>query len=108
MIEGVDEGGAFVLVLHTDRLDAAHAPSFRANALPLVADKTLVVLDLRHVQFVDSTGLGCIVAVQKRITPHGRLRLANVGPRVAALLRLTGLERVFPTFPSVEMAAAAA
>ncbi len=107
MIEASEEVGAFVLVLKTERLDAAHAPSFRASALPLVAGKGLVVLDLRHVQFVDSTGLGCIVAVQKRITPNGRLRLANVGPRVAALLRLTGLERIFPTFASVEQAVAA-
>ncbi len=107
MIDSVEVPGAFVVVPRCERLDASQALAFRSDVLPLIAGRPLVILDLRDVAFVDSTGLGCIVAMQKRLTPDGRLRLANVGSRVAALLRLTGLARIFPTYESVEQALAA-
>ena len=65
-----------------------------------------VVLDLGGVQYVDSTRLGELIAAH--ITASrlgGRLKLAAVPPRVVELLTLSGLDRVFERFDSVEDAA---
>jgi anti-sigma B factor antagonist len=84
-------------------LDITTAPEFRA-ALHRVVDegaKTLVV-DLTGVGFLDSTTLGVLVGVHKRLTEPGA-GLQLVCPR-AALLRifeLTGLDRVFAIYPSL-------
>jgi anti-sigma B factor antagonist len=55
-----------------------------------------VVLDLRDVTYVDSTGLGGLVTSLTCARNHGgTLKLANVQPRVQALLDVSTLFMVF-------------
>lgn len=107
MMEETRVDGAVVLKLALRRLDAAVAPRFREEALARVTGATCVVLDLSAVDFMDSTGLGCVVAVMKRLQPGGDLRLVGVGERVSAVLRLTRLDAVFRAFETTEQALAA-
>lgn len=62
---------------------------------------TRLLLDLGHVQYVDSRGLGELVhafsAVRNR---GGALKLMNVTPRIADLLIVTRLSTVFECFAS--------
>jgi anti-anti-sigma regulatory factor len=50
------------------------------------------------VRRVDASGLAALVAIHKRMPPGGELRLAGVDARTAALLSLTRLDEVFPTY----------
>ncbi|MEY9931257.1 anti-sigma B factor antagonist [Catenulispora sp. GP43] len=54
------------------------------------------VLDLGFVTFMDSTGLGAIIAVTKRIREQGgSLRIASASSRILRVFELTGLRSNF-------------
>jgi len=59
--------------------------------------RTRLLLDLRDVSDVDSTGLAELALVYKDVRDRGaRLELLCPSPRLQRLLRLTGLEASFP------------
>jgi anti-sigma B factor antagonist len=94
--------GALVLTPRIRRLDAAAAPEFRTQALSLIAGHSVVVLDLKELTFIDSSGLGVLVSLLKSIPPGGRLRLAHAAANVKKLLEMTRLQAVLPSFGSVQ------
>jgi anti-sigma B factor antagonist len=51
-------------------------------------------LDMGEVVFLDSTALGAIVALMKRLGPGRRMELERVGPRLMRIFELTGMNRV--------------
>ena len=64
-----------------------------------------VVLDMEGISFVDSTGLGSVIAALKQIrSSQGDLRLAAPNQQVRVVLELTTLDRVFPYYSTVEEA----
>ena len=88
-------GTRITLVLDGD-LDVHSAPLVQeavAAAVREGADD--VVLDLRSVSFVDSSGLGALIACHKRTRRDSRrLVLRSPSHRVARLLAVTTLDRV--------------
>jgi ABC-type transporter Mla MlaB component len=63
------------------------------------------VLDLSQVQYIDSGGLGALVAVLTSArAAGGDLRLTGMNERVSRVLKTTRLDRVFRTHSSVELA----
>jgi anti-sigma B factor antagonist len=57
------------------------------------SDGELVVLDLRELEFMDSTGLSAVVKAQQRATDAGkRFGLVRGPQQVERLLSLTGVE----------------
>lgn len=69
--------------------------------------KKLFVLDMSGVPFVDSAGMGEIVACLKRAKDQeGSLKLAAVTQRVSDTLVLLGLASILDTFESPEEAIA--
>jgi anti-anti-sigma factor len=51
-----------------------------------------LVIDMTDVTFLDSTGLGAIVALQRRQRAHGGVvAIANAAPPVERVLQLTGM-----------------
>lgn len=97
-------GEAVVLKPRMHRLDAASAAGFRSEALPMVRNKTVCVVDLSSVSFVDSSGLGSLVSILKAMRPGAQVRLAECSTTVRQLLGLTRLDRIFRTYDSVEAA----
>jgi anti-sigma B factor antagonist len=68
-----------------------------------------VVLQLDHVEFVDSSGLGALVRLmQAARSKGGDLKLSGVPPNVRKMLELTTLISQFETYDSVEEAITAA
>jgi anti-anti-sigma factor len=54
-----------------------------------------LLVDFRHVTFIDSTGLGVLVACRKRaLSAGGELTVVNVAPNVRHVLEVTGLDKV--------------
>lgn len=90
--------GALVVTPLVRRLDAEVAPELRAAVVEAAHGRPLVVLSLRHVRDVDASGLAALVSILKSLAPGGELRLAHVPPRAAALLALTHLDEVLPTY----------
>jgi anti-sigma B factor antagonist len=100
------ENGATV-VAPTGRLDVAGAPALKDAISGVVNDdgSPRIVIDMEAVSFVDSTGLGSVIAALKQIrNKQGELRLAAPNQQVRVVLELTTLDRVFPYYATVEEA----
>jgi anti-sigma B factor antagonist len=84
-------------------LDVATVPEFRSALGEAVRDAGAgLVIDLSHVEFIDSTGLGAVLEARERARTE-RLRFAVVAPRgtaAAVLLTLSGLRSRLPVFES--------
>ena len=65
----------------------------------LDAGKSKILLNLQGVTYMDSAGIGELVACYKRAREKGgSVRLLNPSGKVSDLLQLTKLEQVFDTF----------
>jgi anti-sigma B factor antagonist len=79
------------------RLVGASVNEARQSINSLIADNVLcLVVDLSGVRFVDSSGLGMLVAsLRAAAAKGGDVKLAGPTSEVRALLSLTRLDRVF-------------
>ena len=65
----------------------------------MVEGRAHVVVDLTAVPFMDSSGLGAIIAALKKARQaHGDLRIAGANEQVITVLKLTNLDRVLRPF----------
>lgn len=84
-------------------VDLHTAPMLRERIHELTEQGTdRIVLDLGGLSFMDSTGLGVLVAGLKRLKSRGgELVLAQMQDPVKKVLQVTGLDKVFDIRPSV-------
>ncbi|HQY44316.1 MAG TPA: STAS domain-containing protein [Paracoccaceae bacterium] len=90
-----DIDGAQVIRVEEDRIDAAVAIQFKDRMREIAGNGGRIILDLGQVGFVDSSGLGAIVAVMKFLAPAGRLELAALTPNVSKVFHMTRMDSVF-------------
>lgn len=83
-----------LLAVDTEAFKERMAALFQGHAGP-------VVLDLGEVEFIDSSGLGAVVALFKMRQELGGLELARLQPNVQSLLKLTKLDKVFVIHPGL-------
>jgi len=89
-----------ILVME-DRIDAASAIQFKERMRDLTqTGEPRVVLDLGNVRFLDSSGLGAIVAVKKLLGPDRLLELSSLTPAVEKVFRLTRMDSIFTIHPT--------
>lgn len=99
------EGDICILCVQEERIDAAVALAFKENVRTLTTEAPpRVVLDLTQVKFIDSSGLGAIVASLKLLTPERKLVLAGLTPPVEKVFRLTRMDSVFDVFLTLDAA----
>lgn len=95
-------GDMLVVTAMEDRIDAAGAIQFKERMREAVANPApRVVLDLSAVTFLDSSGLGAVVAVMKLLGPSRKLELAGLTPTVEKVFRLTRMDTIFTIHPHV-------
>lgn len=90
----------------TGDIDLHTAPQLR-EAIADVSDAANggLVIDLDRVDFLDSTGLGVLVAAWKKVrVQHGSLQLVCSDERILGIFRVTGLANVFSIHPTVTSA----
>lgn len=64
-----------------------------------------LVVDLSRVGYIDSAGISSLLRAGQRLTQKGgQLSLAGGNPFVQRLIRLTGIDRIFPHFETVPAA----
>ena len=89
----VDRTGPRVVVAARGELDLATAPELETSLLPLLEAGDPVALDLRELEFMDSTGLRVIVSADGRARDEGRvLRLVRGPEAVQRIFRVTRLD----------------
>lgn len=103
-----DHDHAQVVHVEDSRLDASIAIQFKEDFRNLTSGDADVILDMAQVEFLDSSGLGSIVAVYKAMGPNRAMALAGLQPAVEKVMTLTRMNTVFAIFPTVDDALAAA
>jgi anti-sigma B factor antagonist len=93
----VERDGARAVVAVAGELDLATAPQLESALLPGLQEGGSAVLDLRGLEFMDSTGVRVIVAAHHAAQEHGgTLALVRTEPDgpVARVLEISGLDAV--------------
>ncbi|MDF5709525.1 MAG: anti-sigma factor antagonist [Nostoc sp. S4] len=89
-----------VIVQVPTRLSVLEALSFKQTCQSLIqpnSNPNQIIVDFHQTTFIDSSGLGALVSNLKYAQAKGiTFRLRNVTPQVMAVLKLTGLDQVFP------------
>ena len=91
-----DRPGLRLLRVEAPRIDASVAIQFKDRMRALAAEAPpRVVLDLSQVAFIDSSGLGAIVAAMKLMPEGTTLELAGLTPTVGKVFRMTRMDTIF-------------
>lgn len=100
----VERGHRATVVSVSGELDLASSPLLEGELSRVTAtEPRLLVLDLRELAFMDSTGLSLLIRAHHDADHAGRrLVLVRGGPQVQRLLSLTGLAERLPIVDSVE------
>jgi anti-sigma B factor antagonist len=95
--------GYQVLTPHGE-IDVATGPRLKESITEtLVSGRTHVVVNLLDVDFLESTGLGALIGGRRRaLAVKGSLSLVCRDPSMLRVFELTGLDRVFAIYESVE------
>ncbi|MEM6896143.1 MAG: STAS domain-containing protein [Pseudomonadota bacterium] len=91
-----DVGDTRIVKVIDTRIDAAVAIQFKdAMRAETEGGPARVVLDLSDVSFIDSSGLGAVVAAKKLLNGTHSLELVGLTPVVAKVFKLTRMDSVF-------------
>lgn len=95
-LETEELGPTTARIVCRGRFTMAVAPEFRRYLEQVVEEgRTRVVVDLADTGFIDSSGLGALIAGLKRARQAGGdLRIARPSEQVRMVLNLTNLDRV--------------
>lgn len=94
-----------IMTLQGTRLDVVSASLFKKEALDVIHHTGLlkVILDLSHVQFIDSSGLGALLAIQRTLNKReGALRLVHLNKNIQTMFEIVSMHRILDIFPTVE------
>ena len=101
--------GKMGLVTLTGTLTAVNVDAFRKEFKAWwqsVPETRNVVVDLDGVDSMDSSGLGTLISLLKRVSERGGdMKIARLQKKVRMVFEITGLYKVFEIFDSVEEAA---
>ena len=101
-----DDGRVTVLTVRGDLIIGEAESSFKKTVTRLLEEgKVNLLVDLKEVGFLDSSGLGALVrALTNSQKESGQTKLLHAGPQVRKLLEMTKLDSVFEIYDSREAA----
>jgi anti-sigma B factor antagonist len=86
-------------------LNVSNADNLKKQFLENLNRTKNFILDLKKMDFVDSTGLGAIVACLKyAVEQEGMLKIANLQKKPKMLFEITRVYKVFDIYDSLEEA----
>lgn len=97
---------AVILELHGKLTGGPEAETFRNIFKELLqADKKNIVINLKKVDWINSTGLGILISNYTTVRKGGGdLVLCNIGERIDSILYVTKLNLLFKTYDSEQEA----
>ena len=99
-------GKIMVVVVREERLDAHNSDELKVEMNRLFESGTKdLLVDLKEVRFIDSSGLGVLVSGYKNAATHqGSIKLCSLQTQVKSMFELTRLHRVFDIFQTMDEA----
>lgn len=99
------ESDATVVRPGVERLTATNATAFKNEVVALIEDgNSQIIIDFAAVSFLDSSGLGALVGVLKKIGHRGDLLVCGLNGDVEQMFRVCRMDRVFPIHRDVDAA----
>jgi anti-sigma B factor antagonist len=99
-----NHGSSVIVFVKEERLDAHNSADLKTEMNRLFEEGSVnLVIDLKEVRFIDSSGLGVLVSGFKNAsTKHGSIKLSGLQTQVKSMFELTRLHRVFDIFATVD------
>lgn len=98
-----DENGTITILRLRGPLIMANAAEFQQAMREEKAHS--ILLDFSEVPFIDSAGLGGLISIHLHFKQGGRdLAISGMNEKCRALMKMTNVENLFPTYPSVDAA----
>ncbi len=102
------DGTVNIITVAESRIDAAVAIDFKDQMRVLTADMGgRVLLELAQVDFIDSSGLGAVVAAMKQMPDGQKLELVGLTEAVDKVFRMTRMDTIFRIHGDLAVAQAA-
>ncbi len=81
-------------------LDGIRGNELRREVSNIVENGTdILLLDLKEVKFIDSSGLGALVSAMQMVrNANGKLFVCSISDQVRMLFELTKIDRILQTF----------
>ncbi|MHB1458165.1 MAG: STAS domain-containing protein [Armatimonadota bacterium] len=81
-------------------IDIYSVASFRSSINEVLdTGANELIIDLKGVEYVDSSGFGALLGATKRVKPiGGKIILVGCSPSVARMMRITQLDTIFEIF----------
>jgi len=101
-----EEDGKLVIAIHGE-IDAYHSGEVKKFLKDAINETSVskIVLDMSEVNYIDSAGLGSLVALYKDVRmAEKELVLASLKQTVIRIFEMTRLDRVFKIVQTVEEA----
>lgn len=107
-VAGVERRDGAVIVQLEGELDLYNAPAVRQTLLDLCDEQPdRLVIDLQHLAFIDSTGLGVLIEARSRLRNRESFMLAAATPETQRALQISGLDRHLTVHDTVAAAVGA-
>lgn len=99
-------GKVMVMLVREERLDAHNSDELKIEMNRLFESGTKdLLVDLKEVRFIDSSGLGVLVSGYKNASTHqGSIKLCSLQTQVKSMFELTRLHRVFDIYQTMDEA----
>lgn len=100
-IDTEEKNGILIVRPLEMRIDASNALEFKAAMMEIVGNGYVnLVVNLSALKFIDSSGLGVLVAILKTIGSRGEIKLCEARGDVASIFELTRLDEIFSFYHS--------
>ncbi len=100
----IERRGHYAVVRPVGELDLAAVDILEAALSPVETEFGEIVIDLRQVEFLDSTGLRVILSADARSRSNGfKLKVINGTEQVRHVLALTGMDKHLPLIDAGEL-----
>ena len=83
------------------RFDSSNVNIFREKLAQVNRDDDAVILDFTGIDFIDSSGLGAVIAVASNKQGWAKLFLCGIKENVRRVMELTRLDTILPLYSSV-------
>jgi len=99
-----EKDGVVILEPEGKIMGGPEATELRNQLYELISkDNKKVVIDLLHVEWMNSTGLGILISGMTSLRNNeGELKLAGISEKVANLFEITKLNNVFESYGSAD------
>jgi anti-sigma B factor antagonist len=90
-----------------DALEASNVEDFRNAMANILGNVRRVLLDLGNVTFLDSSGMGALIAIWRKVSINdGEIKLCRIGPSVRTLFEIIRIHRILELYDTEEEAIA--